>query len=177
MVTVRPLAEDELSLLEESMHRPPGKHRERFERQQQGEAVYVIAWKDERPVGHLLLTWASNVQERAAGAPVCPHLSDIAVNPRYQSQGIGSRLMEAAERLVEHRGYERVGLSVALDNVRARRLYERRGYADAGIGEYQIRWSDLDDEGIEHWREETCRYLVKRLGRERTRVPEAPVQQ
>jgi ribosomal protein S18 acetylase RimI-like enzyme len=71
--------------------------------------------------------------------------------------------MDEAEHLVARAGYDRVGLSVALHNVRARAVYERRGYAGAGAGEYQSRWPYLDETGQEQWQEETCVYLVKDL--------------
>ncbi len=165
MAVIRPLALEEIRLLEARMPRQmPGVHRERWESQEQGTAVYLIAWQDDAPVGHLVIHWAGSVDEPVASASSgCPNLSDIAVHPDWPSRGIGSQLMAAAERLVAQRGYQRVGLSVALDNVRARSLYERRGYGEAGLGPYPIRWPYLDEQGQERWREETCIYLIKDL--------------
>ena len=165
MVVIRPLALDELPLLESHMpRRMPGVHRKRLASQAEGEAVYLVAWQDDAPVGHLLIRWQGTDAEAVTAAlPGCPDLSDIAVHPDRQSRGIGSQLMERAERLIAARGRRRVGLSVALDNVRARSLYERRGYSDAGLGEFRIRWPYLDDQGRERWCEETCIYLVKDL--------------
>jgi GNAT superfamily N-acetyltransferase len=99
----------------------------------------------------------------ASALPTCPTLSDIAVHPRYQSRGIGSQLMDLAEHVAAQRGYHQVGLSAALENVRARALYERRGYRDSGLGTHCKRWPYLDERGQEHWREDTCVRLVKML--------------
>jgi hypothetical protein len=52
---------------------------------------------------------------------------------------------------------------VGLENRRARALYERRGYADAGLGEHMVRWPYIDREGRRRWGEERCVYLVKAL--------------
>lgn len=165
MVDVRPVAPEDVPLIDAAMpRRVPGTHWHRWESQRRGESVYLIAWQDGVPVGHLELRWAGTARREVArllaGVPV---LSDIQVHPDWQSRGIGSRLMEEAERLAAERGYARVGLSVATDNPRARALYERRGYRDAGIGQYQSTWLYLDDAGQERWHEETCVYLVKDL--------------
>ncbi len=149
------------------MPRMPGTHRERLEKQDRGDALYMVACLDGVPVGHLLLKWASS-STSASGLPNCPTLSDIAVHPGYQSRGIGSQLMDRAEHLAAQRGYHQVGLRVALDNVRARALYERRGYRNSGLGLHCSRWPYLDERGQEHWREETCLRLVKRLSEQTT---------
>lgn len=138
----------------------PGTHQIRLDQQERGEAVYLMAGLDGVPVGHLLLKWP---ESSASAFPSWPTLSDIAVHPMRQSRGIGSQLMEHAERLVAQHGYRRVGLSVALDNVRARALYERRGYRDSGLGTHDERWPYLDAQLQERWQEETCMRLVKSL--------------
>ena len=56
-----------------------------------------------------------------------------------------------------------MGLSVAVDNTRARSLYARRGYVDAGFGERTVRWTYIDSHGEERLREETLIYLLKQL--------------
>ncbi len=71
--------------------------------------------------------------------------------------------MDAAEGLIRQDGYARVGLGVAIDNTRARSLYERRGYRDAGLGRYSIRWIYVDEHRQEQPREEVCVYLIKSL--------------
>jgi ribosomal protein S18 acetylase RimI-like enzyme len=91
----------------------------------------------------------------------CPDLQDIFVCPDFRSRGIGTRLLTAAEHLARLRGYGRVGMGVDITNTRARALYDRRGYRDAGSGEYQIRWKYTDRNGEERWAEECCNYLIK----------------
>jgi ribosomal protein S18 acetylase RimI-like enzyme len=162
-VAIRPLAEGEIEVLERHMRRTHDIHRKRYGKQQRGEALYLIAWLREQPVGHLLINWAGNSSAQAAAIGPCPTLEDIAVSPVYQSRGIGSRLMEAAEELVRERGYARMGLDVGLENHGARRLYERRGYEDIGLGEQELRWSYIDAAGQEQWEGEVCNFLVKDL--------------
>jgi GNAT superfamily N-acetyltransferase len=59
-------------------------------------------------------------------------LYQLAVMPALQSAGIGSLLIDAAEQRIRSRGCSRAELSVEEDNVRARALYGRLGYAGFG---------------------------------------------
>lgn len=160
-VVIRPIAAGDIALIERFMPpRMPGAHRERLAVQERGDALYLVAVHSGALLGHLLLSWRGS----ASCADSQGHwLSDIAVHPEYQSRGIGSQLLEEVERLAGERGYDRVGLSVALENVRARALYERRGYQESGCGMHRERWPYVGDHGQERWREETCVRLIKRL--------------
>jgi GNAT superfamily N-acetyltransferase len=163
-IHIRPLEREDLARLQRFLPRPAGVHVERWEAQERGEVLCLVAWLGEVPVGHLLLVWGGHVEEPAEILlQPCPSLSDIAVAPAYRSRGIGSRLMAAAEDLARRRGYTRVGLGVGLENRRARPLYERRGYIDAGLDYYTIRYVALDVAGHERQHEEVCVYLVKDL--------------
>ena len=59
------------------------------------------------------------------------YLSNIYVEPQWQSMGIGSRLMLEVETRAVQRGCRDVCLDVAVSNATAMRLYQRRGYAAA----------------------------------------------
>src|SRR3712207_6814858 len=128
-IHIRPIAEEEVVLLERHLARGfPRKHWARFVLQAEGKAVYLIAWRARTPVGHVLLEWEGAREEpMASGLPSCPVLSDLFVVEELRSHGIGSRLLDAVEQLARERGYLHIALAVAVDNPRARSLYERRG--------------------------------------------------
>lgn len=56
----------------------------------------------------------------------------IAVHPRYQGHGMGATVLAAAERTAHRNGAVTMFLEVATRNTRARALYARAGYAEAG---------------------------------------------
>jgi len=56
------------------------------------------------------------------------YLSNIAVDPQFRGQGIGTYILENAFKLAEKKGCRRVILDVTLNNVGASRLYERFGF-------------------------------------------------
>lgn len=89
--------------------------------------------------------------------------SDLLVVDELRSQGIGTQLLAAMEQQAHVAGYWRVGLAVAVDNVRARSLYERLGYHDAGFEAYLNRWKETDEHGGEAWYEERDVYMVRNL--------------
>jgi RimJ/RimL family protein N-acetyltransferase len=90
-----------------------------------------------------------------------PYVEALLVHPAYRSRSVGSQILKAAEVLAHRRGSRRIGLAVAVENVRARALYERLGYRDLDVGEFENAWSYVDEAGHEVAESETCTYLVK----------------
>ncbi len=56
------------------------------------------------------------------------YLSNIAVDPQYRGQGIGTYILENAVKIAGEKGCRRVVLDVTFDNKGAKRLYERFGF-------------------------------------------------
>lgn len=56
-------------------------------------------------------------------------VENVYVHPDHRSQGIGTLLLDAAERALAESGVDRVALETMADNEAARRLYARRGYS------------------------------------------------
>ena len=55
------------------------------------------------------------------------YIQAVAVDPANRGEGIGSKLLDHAERLASDAGARRLALDVDVENDAARRLYERRG--------------------------------------------------
>ena len=146
MITVRPIAAGDVESLARNVKPEPLLHEARAQLQRDGEALYLVALDDGRAVGHALL------QFPPLGLEDVPEVEDLFVAPRSRSHGIGTQLLEEAERAARGRGYDGIGLAVGVENAGAQRLYARAGYADSGRGEFWL-------EGAH----ETCRYLVKAL--------------
>ena len=88
----------------------------------------LIAELDGKPAGcAFLVTLVDYFNERPHA-----HLSVLAVDKAAEGKGVGSALLEASEQWARDQKSDRLTLSALVTNARARRLYERRGYA----GEY-----------------------------------------
>lgn len=141
----------------------PARHGQRLARQEMDTVVYLFAWLDGDPVGHLLLKWLG-CEDKAVMAhlPVlCPDIEDLFVFRSVRRQGIATRLLSSAEQLVRQRGGKRLGISVGVDNQPAQILYHKLGFHNSGIPPYTIHGVYTDRLGQEQSWSERCVYLIK----------------
>jgi ribosomal protein S18 acetylase RimI-like enzyme len=96
-----------------------------FAAQVRGEALMLIGESGGFPVAQ---AWIDFVDR---GSPDCPHLWAVRVFPPLRRAGLGTALLEAAERHVRESDARAVELGVEPDHPAARRFYERLGYAPA----------------------------------------------
>lgn len=167
-VDVRPLAAEDLAQIQQALPpEHPEAHVRRLADQRAGRVTYLVAWADDRAVGHALVRWGgpTNPELRwlLGARERHPYVEALLVHPALRSRSVGSQILAAAEALVRERGLGRIGLAVAVENVRARALYDRLGYRDPGLGEFANAWSYVDEQGDEVAEIETCSYLVKDL--------------
>lgn len=88
--------------------------------------VLYIAYKDGIPVGkvHMYLT------------PPKARLSDIAIIPRLQGQGLGHELLQHCLHNLQEQKYTHILLNVETDNQRALNLYTRVGFSLLNAQDY-----------------------------------------
>jgi ribosomal protein S18 acetylase RimI-like enzyme len=74
-------------------------------------------------------------------------INGVAVDPRYQSRGLGRALVEAAVQEIGSRGGRRITLRVLSTNPEAQRLYARCGFIVEGVlkGEFILDNQHVDD--------------------------------
>jgi ribosomal protein S18 acetylase RimI-like enzyme len=160
---VRPLAADELALVERTLARYPGKHRERLEGQRRGECVYLIAWEGDEPIGHLNLRLRGRKLPDRARRFGAAQIEDLRVARAHRRRGVATELMQRAAAEAAAHGFRTIGLGVDVGNVPARRLYFQEGYEEAGLGKFVVSYPYIDEDGVEHQAHETCTYLIKQL--------------
>ena len=137
---------------------------DRLARQQRGGGVLLVAWLDGHSVGEVFLECEpAKEPEVRRQLPGVPRLDHLEVPGPFQGRGIGTALIGAAEGTARQLGHERIALGVGLDNPKARRLYERLGYADWGHGTVVGTWVEYPDDGPPVTLSEVCDMLVKRL--------------
>jgi ribosomal protein S18 acetylase RimI-like enzyme len=128
----------------------------RLDQYRRGNSTYLIAWDEEVPVGHGHLAWPE-----LPGQP--PELQDVFVLERLRRRGIASAVTRAAEREAAGRGFERLSLTVGVDNEPAQKLYERLGYRDTGREPERIQGT-ITIRGKPFEVDDTLLFLEKTLG-------------
>ncbi|GAB2589791.1 GNAT family N-acetyltransferase [Dyella jejuensis] len=86
--------------------------------------VFVAENEDGERAGFIHL---QKTQDYFTGRTNC-HISDIAVAPRHETQGVGKALMAHAEAWAREHQCQLITLAVFPGNERARALYEAAGY-------------------------------------------------
>lgn len=61
------------------------------------------------------------------------HITNMAVDPAYQGQGIGTRTMLRLVEIAQENGVKRLLLEVRVSNMAARKLYESFGFHKRGV--------------------------------------------
>jgi GNAT superfamily N-acetyltransferase len=98
-----------------------------------GERPVLVAFLDGVFAGYVTVKWRSHYPA-FADANV-PEIADFNVLPQFRRRGIGSRLMDEAERLIAERSpVAGIGVGMIADYGAAQRLYVLRGYVPDGAG-------------------------------------------
>lgn len=88
----------------------------------QGDGLYLVAWRGEVPVGHVHLALTDP-----------PELQDVFVVEECRRSGIAMAMTSAAEQEVRTRGFDRLQLGVSIDDAGAQALYRRCGFVDSDV--------------------------------------------
>jgi ribosomal protein S18 acetylase RimI-like enzyme len=154
LVTIRYITKVDLPLLEwegEYSHLRQV-YAETFRRMSRGLA---LMWLAELPSNKVIgQVFAQLVTDDAHKA----YIHAFRVRPEYRRTGIGSRLMDTAERELRNRRYRQACLNVTYENTAARRLYQRLGYRV--VTEVSGQWSYYDQfDRLQHVSEPGWRML------------------
>ncbi len=91
-----------------------------------GTAVFIAQDDDGESLGFIHLTSAVDYYTEEKHG----HISDIVVASAGEGRGVGRALMAAGEEWAHAQGYRLLTLNVFVQNIRARKLYEKLGFGE-----------------------------------------------
>jgi GNAT superfamily N-acetyltransferase len=114
-------------------HKPVEQYARYFRQQTAGERDVILAEVDDRFAGYLTIEWHSHyLPFKEAGIP---EITDFNVLIALHRRGIGTRLMDEAERRIARVSpVAGIGVGLTADYGAAHTLYVRRGYVPDGRG-------------------------------------------
>lgn len=164
-VIIRPIRESEVPALEwdGAYTRYRKVFQQTYEDTVRGQRVMLVAVQASQIVGQVFIQ-LSSTERRYADGYSRGYLYSLRVKSDWQAQGIGTRLVKAAETTLRARGFTTAVIAAGKDNPRARQLYERLGYRafaeDPGV------WYFQDVNGVQQSMSEPCWVMQKRLSSE-----------
>lgn len=108
---------------------------------------YPIGSKPE-PIGDDFPALFRPLQELENMALESWYVNVLACYPEYQGQGLGSQLLDLAEKIAHSLALRRMSVIVASNNSGAIRLYQRQGYKEAATRPCIVEGWETD---TEHW--------------------------
>lgn len=108
--------------------------RDAFERQRRGEVRMLVADADGFPIAQ---AWIDFTRKREQGVAV---IWALRVQQAFWGKRIAGRLLDAAEQVIADEGFTIAELAVDPENHRAKRLYLRHGYVEAGWENEHTSW-------------------------------------
>lgn len=162
-LVIRPVRAEDLPALEWDGVYTGYRHvfRETFEDAQRGQRIMLVALAAGEMVGQVFVQLSSADLHFADGA-MRGYLYALRVRPVWRGQGVGRRLIAAAEAALRERGFTTAVIAAGKENTGARELYERLGYR--AFAEDPGEWSYTDADGKEHSVAEPCWVMEKNLG-------------
>ena len=124
------------------------KHKDRLDMQLSGNCVYLIVYDKSNPVGHVFINWLG-IEKSVIGQNIesCPNIEDLFVIFNLRSQGLGSYIIKHCFKLAKQKGFNKIGLGVAIENIKAEKLYKSFNFVDSGIATYQEIWYGKNKRG------------------------------
>lgn len=140
-IVVREMVEKDGAIIsrafaEQGWNKPESRYHEYFRASQVGKRVILLAESGSEFSGYVTIVWDSDYPPFKARKT--PEIVDLNVLMKYQRRGIGTALMDEAERRIARRSDSAgIGVGLTADYGAAQIMYSKRSYVPDGPGIFQ----------------------------------------
>lgn len=124
-----------------------------------GRRILLVSERDEKLIGQIFIQ-LHTIPADPLKLPATGYLYSFRVRPEYRNMGLGTSLVQSAEKKLHQLAFHRVLIGVAKHNKDARRLYERLGYSF--LTEDPGEWSFVDENDDERFVNEPT-YIMEKI--------------
>jgi GNAT superfamily N-acetyltransferase len=119
-------------------NKPPSQYERYLAQQAEGVRDIYVAFVEGQFAGYLTICWESSY--RPFFIKSIPEIVDFNVLPKFRRMGVGTQLMDRAEReIAKISSIAGIGVGMTSDYGAAQKLYILRGYIPDGLG---LHWRD-----------------------------------
>lgn len=138
MLTLRNLQATDIQRIAQAFaelgwNKPASQYEHYLNQQKAGQRDVMVAFVGDEFAGYVTVVWVSDYEPFRSAA--IPEIVDFNVLPQFRRRGIGTQLMDEAERRIAQRSpIAGIGVGMTPDYGAAQRLYVLRGYVPDGRG-------------------------------------------
>jgi GNAT superfamily N-acetyltransferase len=142
-LTIRHMREDDppaMAMAFADMHKTREQYERYWQENVEGRRVTLVALLERSVVGYTNVIWESDYQAFCQRG--IPEINDMNTVTCLRRNGIGTRMIDAAEKLVRRAGKRVIGIGVGVtsDYAMAQQLYPKLGYRSDGTGVHPDEW-------------------------------------
>jgi len=163
---IKPTEKKDLPILNKQLgaRELPWLHEEKFKEQEKGNSLWLIAWKDKKPIAHIQIRFNdSKIKKVKDNLKNYVHLESLYVKDNFRKKGVATKIINFAEKLAKEKNFNKIGLSVEKGNKFLLGLYMKKGYRDWKKGIVIEKWKELNSDGKIKDIIQKSHYLIKKL--------------
>ena len=116
----------------------PELHNSRLKQQEEGIAEYLIAFKNNEPVGHVFVLYKYDVPYYT-----CPVLQDLFVKKEEREKGVSKKILELTGQRIKEKGFLEMSIEVEEGKEWIRSFYLNVGF-ELHSGPHEASWVEKD---------------------------------
>ncbi len=164
-LTIRQIEKSDLDKMDYTFKSEFGRtHADDLHYQSLSDISFFVAWRNDNPVGHALVSWLGPREETVRkDYPDCPEIYRLRVLKKFRSQGIATAIINKCEKEAIRRHFLLIGLGTHSNITSKDNLYKQLGYEPSTVNSYVDTYKTRSDDGTVVTIRKDAQFLIKKL--------------